>query len=371
MATTTVSGVADTEEKSAIRTYLPRIIIALVLLVGGYFGYQAFRHSQQYESTDNAQIEGNSAPVLARVAGYVQSVSVEDYATVKKGQLLVTIDPQEYDVALAQAEADYQQSQADLENARADLQNAQANARNVAQNARVAQSNASVQAVRRDKAQQDLQRDQNLYKEQSLTKKQLEDSQNNVEVQSRQYQANVEQINLAKTSQGVAQAGIAKAQANIQKIQAVLKVKQAAIDNAKLRVGYARLTAPIAGKIGRKNVVVGQYVQPGQNLFTIVADSTFWVVANFKETQLEKMKLGQEVEISVDAYPDLNIRGRVASLSEATGARFALLPPDNASGNFVKITQRVPVKIEIINPEKYKNALRAGLSVDAEVRVAD
>jgi membrane fusion protein (multidrug efflux system) len=368
MATIT-EEMTTTEEKSGLSTYLPRIIISLVVIVGGYFGYQAFRHSQQYETTDNAQIEGNSAPVLARVAGYVRSVNVDDYALVKKGQSLVTIDPEEYDVALAQAEADYQQSLADLATARADLQTAQATVRNVTQNARLAQSNAQVQAIRRNKAQQDLQRDQNLYKEQSLTKKQLEDTQNNVDIQAGQYNANVEQINLAKTSESVAQAGIAKAQANIQKIQAVLKVKQAAIDNAKLRVGYARMEAPITGKIGRKNVVAGQYVQPGQNLFTIVADSTFWVVANFKETQLEKMQLGQEVDIKLDAYPDLEIKGRIASLSDATGARFALLPADNASGNFVKITQRVPVKIEILNPEKYKNQLRAGLSVDAEVRV--
>ena len=367
MATDTLT---PTEEKSALGTYLPRIIIGVILLVGGYFGYQAYKHSQQYETTDNAQIEGSSAPVLARVAGYVQSVNVDDYATVKKGQLLVTIDPQEYDVALAQAEADYQQSLADLATARADVQNAQATARNVSQNARLAQSNAAVQAARRDKAQQDLQRDQNLYKEQSLTKKQLEDTQNNVEVQGRQYTANVEQINLAKTSESVAQAGIAKAQANIQKIQAALKVKQAIIDNAKLRVGYAHLAAPIAGKIGRKNVIAGQYVQPGQTLFTIVADSTFWVVANFKETQLEKMQLGQPVDITLDAYPDLKVEGRVVSFSESTGAKSALLPADNASGNFVKITQRVPVKIEILNPEKYRNQLRAGLSVNAEVRVA-
>ena len=370
MATTT-ADVTTNEETSTVRTYLPRIIIALVLIVGGYFGYQAYRHSQQYETTDNAQIEGNSAPVLARVAGYITSVNVDDYANVQKGQLLVTIDPQEYDVSLAQAQADYQQSQADLENAWADLQNAQANVLNVAQNARVAQSNAQVQAARRDKARQDFQRDQNLYKEQSLTRKQLEDTQNNVDVQGLQYNASVEQVNLAKTSRAVAQAGIAKAQANIQKIQALLKVKQAAIDNAKLRVGYAHLAAPIAGKIGKKNIVTGQYVQPGQTLFTIVADSTFWIVANFKETQLDKMQVGQPVDIKLDAYPELDVRGRVASLSEATGARFALLPADNASGNFVKITQRVPVKIEILNPEKFKNKLRAGLSVDAEVRVVN
>ena len=370
MATTT-QDITTTDEKSGFSTYLPRIIIGLVLIVGGYFGYKAYVHSQQYETTDNAQIEGNSAPVLARVAGYVTSVNVDDYANVKQGQPLISIDPQEYDVALAQVEADYQQSVADLATAQADLQTAQATARNVVQNAKVAQSNADVQAARRDKSRQDLQRDQNLYKEQSLTRKQLEDTQNNVEVQGRQYEANVQQIALAKTSESVAQAGITKAQANIQKIQAVLKVKQAAIDNAKLKVGYAHLAAPIAGKIGRKNVVVGQYVQPGQTLFTIVADSTFWVVANFKETQLDKMQVGQPVDIKVDAYPELDIKGRVSSLSEATGARFALLPPDNASGNFVKITQRIPVKIEILNPEKYKNKLRAGLSIDAEVRVAN
>ncbi|WP_240543611.1 hypothetical protein [Spirosoma foliorum] len=141
-------------------------------------------------------------------------------------------------MALAQAEADYQQSLADLENARADLQNAQATSRNVVQNARVAQSNAQVQAIpHATKPNRICNADQNLYKEQSLTKKQLEDSQNNVEVQSGLYNPNIEQVNLAKTSETVAQAGIAKAQANIQKIQAVLKVKQAAIDNAKLKVG--------------------------------------------------------------------------------------------------------------------------------------
>ena len=123
MATLTTE-MATSEEKSGIKTYLPRIIIALIVIIGGYFGYKAFVHSQHYETTDNAQIEGNSAPVLARVAGYVTAVNVDDYANVKQGQPLITIDPQEYDVALAQAEADYQQSLADLENARADVQNA-------------------------------------------------------------------------------------------------------------------------------------------------------------------------------------------------------------------------------------------------------
>ncbi|CCH51494.1 secretion protein HlyD family protein [Fibrisoma limi BUZ 3] len=360
-----------TEETNSFRKNMPRIIIAIVLLAGAFYGFQSYRYNQKFETTDNAQIEGNSAPVLARVAGYVQQVNVADYATVKKGQVLATIDPQEYDVALQQAEADYQSTLADLQTARAELANAQANLRNVQAGLKVAQTNADVQAIRRDKARNDLNRDQNLYKEQSLTQKQLEDSRNNAHVQASQYQATVEQVAQARTTQGVAQAAIQRAQANIQKVEALLKVKQAAIENAKLRVGYAQITAPIEGKIGRKNVVVGQYVQPGQNLMTIVADSTFWVVANFKETQLEKMKIGQPVNIKLDAYPNLDIKGKVVSLSEATGARFALLPPDNASGNFVKITQRVPVKIEIQNPQNYKEQLRAGLSTEVAVQVGN
>ncbi|MEZ0609490.1 HlyD family secretion protein [Fibrella sp. WM1] len=372
-------------ESSTLKTYLPRVLGLIVLIAAAYWGFTAYRHGQQYESTDNAQIEGSTAPVLARVAGYVQDVNVDDYATVKRGQPLLTIDPQEYEVALQQAEADYESTladirtaQADIRNAQADLATAQANSRNTQQSLRVTQSNAEVQAARRSKAQADLQRDQNLFNDQSLTRKQLDDSKNNLDVQERTYRSSEEQIALARSQQGVAQAGILKAQAgiqrtqaNIQKMQAMLKVKAAAVQNAKLRLGYAKLTAPIDGKIGKKTAVVGQYVQPGQTLMTIVNNSTFWVVANFKETQLEKMQVGQDVEIKLDAYPDLDVKGRVASLSESTGAKTALLPPDNASGNFVKITQRVPVKIEILNPDQLKDKLRAGLSVDAAVRVAN
>lgn len=359
------------DSTSPIKTYLPRLIGLVAIVAAAYWGFTAYKRGQQYESTDNAQIEGTSAPVLARVAGYVQEVNVADYATVKRGQPLLTIDPQEYEVALQQAEADYQSTLADIKTAQADLATAQATTRNVAQNLKVTQSAAAVQAVRRNKAQADLQRDQNLYNDQSLTRKQLDDSRNTVDVQTQTYQNSQEQIGLARTQQGVAEAGIQKAQAAIQKMQAVLKVKAAAVESAKLRLTYAKLAAPITGKIGKKNAVVGQYVQPGQTLMTIVNDSTFWVIANMKETQLEKVVVGQPVDIKIDAYPNLDVKGRVASLSEATGARFALLPPDNSSGNFVKITQRVPVKIEILNPEKYKNKLRAGLSVDAAVRVAD
>ena len=142
-----------------------------------------------------------------------------------------------------------------------------------------------------------------------------------------------------------------------------MAVKQAAIDQIKLKLTYTKIYAPQAGKIGRKNVSVGQFIQAGTPLFSIVNDTTFWVVANFKESQIASLTPNKQVDLRVDAYPDIKLTGTVASLSDATGARFALLPPDNSSGNFVKVTQRVPVKIWINDVAKYKDILRAGLSV--------
>ncbi len=158
-------------------------------------------------------------------------------------------------------------------------------------------------------------------------------------------------------------------QAQISKALALVETRKAALDLAKLRLSYCNIYAPVKGRIGKRNLEVGQYVQPGQPLMIVVNGDKFWVVANFKETQLEKMKVGQEVSIKLDSYPDAEIKGKVSSFSLATGAKFSLLPPDNATGNFVKITQRVPVKIELDDESKYKDILKAGLSVEVDVKV--
>ncbi len=167
----------------------------------------------------------------------------------------------------------------------------------------------------------------------------------------------------------VATTQVAIAEAQVQKIKALIETRKASLDQARLRLSYCHLDAPSNGRIGKLSLEVGQYVQAGQPLFTVVNDDKFWIVANFKETQLEKMKEGQEVEVRLDGYPDLHIRGKVSSFSLATGAKFSLLPPDNSTGNFVKVTQRVPVKIELIDEAGYKSALKAGLSVDVEVKI--
>lgn len=345
-----------TAKVNLIKKYAPRVIIGIVLLCGALYGFRAYQYNQTIESTDNAQIDGNTAPVLARVAGYVKELNVTDYQVVKAGEPLLEIDPAEYGLAVAQAEADYSQSLADLQTAKASLLNSR-------ESVKVARANVDVQASRQTKAQSDLQRDQNLFTGGSLTKRSLEDSKSATDIQSRQLTAMQAQATQAKVAENTSEA-------NIRKMEAVLKVKQAALDQAKLRNSYTQITAPISGKTGRtNNVSVGQYVQPGQTLFTIVNGNNIWVTANFKETQLTNIRVGQPVEIKVDAFPDLEIKGKVAEISEATGAKFSLLPPDNASGNFVKVTQRIPVKIEIENGGQFKDRLRVGMSVEAVVKL--
>ncbi len=205
-------------------------------------------------------------------------------------------------------------------------------------------------------AQEDYERNQKLFADQAITKKQLDDSRFALA-------AATQQVNNSGSDYTASTSKIAISEAAIQKAEASLAVKKAAIEQQKLKISYTKIYAPQGGKLGKKNITVGQYVQAGTPLFSIVNDSTYWIVANFKETQIKKFHPQMPVSIELDAYPDLKLTGTIESLSEATGARFSLLPPDNASGNFVKVTQRVPVKIAISDINKYRNYLRAGLSV--------
>ena len=196
----------------------------------------------------------------------------------------------------------------------------------------------------------------------AITRKQGDDSKSNAEILSAQYDAGQEDILTAKSRMPILQASLHKAESSI----AIKKVK---IEQQKLRLSYSKVYAPSSGRIGKKNVEAGQFIQAGQPLMTIVQDASFWVVANFKETQMSNLKIGDETELKLDAYPDKILKGRIISISEATGAKSSLLPADNASGNFVKVTQRVPVKIEILDLDKNKGMLRAGLSLEVSVPI--
>ncbi len=331
------------------------IILGIVALLAAFFGVRKINHAMHYEETDNAQIESNAVPVLSRIAGYVDTLNLADYQDVKAGQLLLSIDNREFVIAVQQAEADLLTAQADLATAEAALLNTN-------QNRSLASANQDVQQSRLQKAVSDLKRDEALFGEGSITQKQYEDSKSGYETALRQLGANKEQVAVAASQNGTSRAQIEKA-------RAMIKVREAALESAKLKLTYTRIVAPASGRVGKVNLHPGQYLQPGAPLFSIVNNEQFWIIANFKETQLAKLKIGQPVEISMDGYPDQKITGKISSFSDATGAKFALLPADNATGNFVKITQRVPVKIDFDNASAYKSLLKAGLSVKVDVKV--
>ena len=335
----------DKKKSSLVRP----IILGLVLVVGGFFGYKQISFVFTHETTDNAQVETQITPVLPRVSGYVKSITVNDYDTVKAGELVAELDDAELQAQLQAAQAEYAQAAVDIINAKASLNNAEVSLN-------VNKGNIDISDVKTAQALEEYNRNKSLYAAEAITKKQLDDS-------KFAYETAVKSLDNTHNDLGSAQSRIAVLQSAVKRAEATMAVKQAAIDQIKLKLTYTKIFSPQAGKIGKKNVSEGQFVQAGTPLFAIVNDTTFWVVANFKESQIASLTEGKQVDLRVDAYPDLKLTGTVASLSDATGARFALLPPDNSSGNFVKVTQRVPVKIWINEVAKYKALLRAGLSV--------
>ena len=345
------------EKQNPIKKILPKIILVAVLGTAAYFGYNKYLYAKTHVDTDNAQIETYFVPVLPRMAGYVKTVSVKDYDVVKKDEILAEIDTDEAKLVLEELNADYIQAQTDIENAKANINNL---------NITVQSANANLKAnfLRREKAKRDAERDANLVAEKAVTQKQADDSRANAEILAAQYEAGQEDILTAKSRMPILQAALHKA-------EAVLGVKKVKIEQQKLKLTYSKVYAPSSGRIGKKNIESGQFVQTGQPLMTIVQDNSFWVVANFKETQVGKLKIGDEADLKLDAYPDQILKGKILSISESTGAKTSLLPPDNASGNFIKVTQKVPVKIEILDIEKIKNILRAGLSLEVSIELKD
>ena len=348
------TAVAEPLEPAKKRNPLVYLVLAVVLLVGAFFGYRRYEFSKAHESTDDAQVEGDVYPVLPRVSGPVLKVFVTDNQTVKKGDTLVTIDRSDYQQRVNAAEAALVAAKAQVTAARAGVGTAQANVR-------TAQTTIGVSEANRVKLQQDLARSVKLRKDDIIPQSDYDAVQANL-------RATNAQRNTANDMVTVARQQVVAAQQQIAVAQAVVKQRQADLDNAKLQLSYTTLLAPADGYVSRKNVQPGQVVAPGQQLMGLVSSGKTWVIANFKETQLEDMKVGQTVKLEIDAYPNEDFEGHIESLSAATGARFALLPPDNSTGNFVKVTQRVPVKI-VLNKEDPEHPLRAGMSVNAIVAV--
>jgi membrane fusion protein (multidrug efflux system) len=302
-------------------------------------------------------VEGDISPVLPRTSGYVARVLVADNERVAAGQPLVEIDPEELDVRVSEAETAVQTARAGLKAAEASLGAARATVS-------VAAANIDTVRVRRDKAASDYAQDKGLFSGGAITDRQLSDSRAAADGTDAQLAMAEREAEAAGSQAAVAAVKVAAAQAE-------LAQQGASLDMARLLRSYATVKAPISGLVSHKDVEPGQFVQAGQTLLSIASDTGVWVVANFKETQLTHIRAGQPATFTADSYPGKEFHGRVDSIAGATGARFALLPPDNATGNYVKVTQRVPVKIVLDGGADSRGVLRPGMSVDAIVGIKE
>ncbi len=335
-------------------------LVALGALLGIGWGVKQWLYGRSHESTDNAQVDGHLVPVLAKVSGYVTAVNAAENDHVRADSTLVRIDEREYAVRLAQAEADLAAARAAAGGGGVQGQAQAAVANATGQEAALT---ASVAAARANavKAEADLRRMRELVAKQVVSRQQLDAAQAASDAARAQLIA-------AENNAGAAGAGVANAQAGVRLAQARLGAAQAARDNAQLQLSYTQVRSPVGGIVSRKQVEVGQLVQAGQPLLTVVSDTGVWVTANFKETQLHDLAVGQDVDLEVDAYGGATAHGKVESVSAATGAKFALLPPDNATGNFTKVVQRVPVRIRVTEGLGKDRPLRPGMSVAVHVR---
>ncbi len=326
-----------------------KIVFVTILLIAFFFGYKRVAYNLSHETTDNAQIETQIVPILPRTSGYVKSLMIGDFDSVQTGQYIIELDDEELQHQLVEMEADSIQAAADILNAKAMLQNA-------ITSLSVNRGNIEVSNVKVQQALNDYVRNKHLLADNAITQKQFDDSKYNYESSQKLFQNNENELTTAQSK-------IPVLESMVKKNEAFLQVKKAKIEEIKLKISYTKIFAPVSGKIGKKNITLGQFVQMGTPLFSIVNDSIYWVTANFKENQIKNLYNGKVVELRIDAFPNEKITGTIESISDATGAKFALLPPDNSSGNFVKVTQRIPVKIKINDLEKYRPYLRAGLSV--------
>jgi membrane fusion protein (multidrug efflux system) len=383
--------------RSKFRRRIVLLPLALVLIAATVL---LWRYVGSYESTDDAQVDVHLYPVSARISGYVVKVNVNDNEYVKQGTVLVEVDPKDYEVALAKAQADLANAEAtakslninvpitsistasQLTSAASDVQSATSGI--LAAEKQLAAAHAQVeQAEANDvKAQDDLKRYKRLVEKQNVSEQTYDQAvaaakastasvaaaQANEAAAQQTVQQAKDRLAQAQASHRTAQTGpqlVAATNARAQAAVADVQQKRAALDQAQLNLQYTRIVAPVDGLVN-KTVVVGLNIQPGQQLLTVVPLDEVWITANFKETQLRAMKPGQRVKIEVDS-DGRTYKGHVDSIAGATGPLFSLLPPENATGNYVKIVQRIPVKITLDPGENRERRLRPGMNVEPKV----
>jgi len=386
------------QRKTRIKKIAP--VVLVVLAVGALLWWL---HARQYEDTDDAQIDGHISQIGPRIGGYISAVHVEDNQEVQQGQSLVEIDPRDYEVALARAQAEFADSQAQAAaarysvpitsvatasqtaSARAEINNAQATLAAAQKNLDASKAKEHAATATNAKAQADVERYKPLVERDVISKQQYDAAVATATSTAADVQSAHDGVIASEAGITQAEARLAQAQANLRSaltgprqvnvteehansaLSTAAKNK-AALEQAQLNVQYTKITSPLHGIVGHRTAEVGQYVQAGQALMSLVDVDNVWITANFKETQLKYMKPGQPVDVRVDAT-GRDYKGKVLAIGGASGARFSLFPPENATGNYVKVVQRIPVRIALDPDQNKDHLLRPGMSVEPKVKV--
>lgn len=337
------------------RRAIPNFFILLVLAIGIGWTFGRFIHWGNVEFTDNAQVKQHLTPVNTRVQGFIKRICFDEYQRVKKGDTLVIIEDTEYRLKVAQAEADYQSALAGKTAMHTTINTTQ-------NNILVTDAAIEEQRVRLQNAEADFKRYEGLLKEEAVTPQQFDRVKTDYEATKARY----EQLLRQKQSTSLVK------QEQTQRLdqnESAIKLAEAELELARLNLSYTVILATADGVSGRKEIHEGELVQQGQTLVTLVDGTEKWVIANYKETQTTRMQKGQLVDIQVDALPGVAFEGRISSISDATGSFYSLIPQDNSAGNFVKVEQRIPVRIEFTarNRAEDLERLRAGMNVECTV----
>lgn len=355
------------ENKSAGKNKKIRILLTVAAVIVTIVLY-VWISSIGHEKTDNAQLDATITPVRAIVQGFVAKVNFTDNQMVKKGDVLIEIDNKDFVAKVTQAEATLESAEAQLEIAKLGATTADLNAAASNLNSQAAKDNIASAQARFNKNEKEMNRVEKMLKDGAATQQQFEFTKAEFETSKAQLDMLKKQYEAASSQAIGAQSQAQGQKSQIILAQAIVKQREAELQLAKTQLDNTLIKAPFDGIISKKSIEVGQYLQAGTPVCSAVDYSNLWVSANFKETQIEEMRPEQLVDIKIDAFPKAHIKGKLQSFGGATGAKFSLLPPDNATGNFVKITQRVPVKILITEyPKELAGLLLPGLSAMVDI----
>lgn len=343
--------------KKLRRWQIAASVLGVCILIAGIVqAVMLFANYKHTETSNDAQIEQYISPINLRASGYIKQICFTEHQDIHKGDTLLILDDREYRIRVMEAEAALKDAEAGATVINATLQTTQ-------NNASVFEASIAEIQIRLAKLEKDRQRYQNLVQRNAAAPIQLEQIET-------EYEATIKKLEAVKRQQKAARSGINEVSNRRKSTEAAIQRAQAALEMARLNLSYTVVTAPCDGKLGRRALEEGQFINAGQTITYIIPDNQKWVIANYKETQIENLAVGQEVKISVDAISDKTFNGRITAISGATGSKYSLVPTDNSAGNFVKIQQRIPVRIEFTNLSKEDNdRLAAGMMVIVKAKI--